>query len=428
VIRLGLVGFGTVGQALVRLIQSGDARLSERLGVRLAVTAIGNRGIDRKKADWVKGPVRWTEDLESVVTDPAVEVVVELMGGIDPAGALITKALGAGKSVVTANKLLLSAHGFELAALAAAKGAGMGIEAAVAGGIPILRAIRESFAGDRLLSVEGILNGTCNFILTEMERTGRSYPDVLAEAQKLGYAEADPASDVEGADAGYKLVLLARMAFGQKAEFGSLFREGITGLLPCDFVYAKLLQRTPRQLASARLLPNGRLALSVRTHMVSLSSMLAKVTGPFNAVQVRGEKGGDFVFSGRGAGGDPTAVAVLSDIIELARSGPRPLVPPLGFPAFEPFSPAGPEEFSAPFYLRFVVRDKAGIIAGISQVLAKHQANIEAVFQAPYGERDALPFVITLETVSQAQVAKALEEIAALDFHVVPPVAFPLTD
>ena len=426
VVRLGLVGFGTVGQALVRLIQSGEERLGERLGVRLAVRAIGNRGIERKKAGWVKGAVRWTDDLESVVTDPEVDLVVELMGGVDPARGLITKALTAGKSVVTANKLLLSAHGFELASLAAARRAGLGIEAAVAGGIPILRAIRESFAGDRLMSVEGILNGTCNFILTEMERTGRSYPDVLAEAQKLGYAEADPASDVEGADAGYKLVLLARMAFGQKAEFGGLFREGITGLLPCDFVYAKLLQRTPRQLASARLLPNGRLALSVRTHMVSLSSMLAKVTGPFNAVQVRGEKGGDFVFSGRGAGGDPTAVAVLSDIVELARSGPRPLVPALGFPAFEPFSPAGPEEFSAPFYLRFVVRDKAGIIAGISQVLARHQANIEAVFQAPYGERDALPFVITLETATQAQVGKALEEIAALDFHVVPPVAFPL--
>ena len=428
VVRLGLVGFGTVGQALVRLIQSGEVRLRDRLGVSLAVTAIGNRGIERKKVGWVAGKVRWTDDLESVVVDPEVDLVVELMGGIDPARSLITKALGAGKSVVTANKLLLSAHGFELTALAAAKGAGMGIEAAVAGGIPILRAIRESFAGDRLVSVEGILNGTCNFILTEMERTGRSYPDVLAEAQTLGYAEADPASDVEGADAGYKLVLLSRMAFGQKAEFPALFREGITRLLPCDFVYARLLQRTPRQLASARLLPNGHLALSVRTHMVSLSSMLAKVTGPFNAVQVSGEAGGDFVFSGRGAGGDPTAVAVLSDIVELARSGPRPLVPPLGFPAFEPFSPAGPEEFSAPFYLRFVVRDKAGIIAGISQVLAKHEANIEAVFQAPYGERDALPFVITLETVSQAQVAKALEEIAALDFHVVPPVAFPLTD
>lgn len=426
VVRLGLVGFGTVGQALVRLIQDGEGRLRERLGVRLAVTVIGNRGVERKRAAWVAGPVRWTDDLESVVTDPEVDLVVELMGGVDPARALITKALEAGKSVVTANKLLLSAHGFELASLAAARGAGLGIEAAVAGGIPILRAIRESFAGDRLVAVEGILNGTCNFILTEMERTGRPYPDVLAEAQKLGYAEADPASDVEGADAGYKLVLLARMAFGQKAEFGALFREGITGLLPCDFVYAKLLQRTPRQLASARLLPNGRLALSVRTHMVSLSSMLAKVTGPFNAVQVRGEKGGDFVFSGRGAGGDPTAVAVLSDIVELARSGPRPLVPALGFPAFEPFSPAGTEEFSAPYYLRFVVKDKTGIIAGISQVLAKHQANIEAVFQAPYGERDALPFVITLETATQAQVGKALEEIAALDFHVVPPVAFPL--
>jgi homoserine dehydrogenase len=260
-----------------------------------------------------------------------------------------------------------------------------------------------------------------------MERTGRSYAEVLSEAQRLGYAEADPASDVEGADAGYKLVLLARMAFGQKAEFSALFREGITGLLPCDFVYAKILRQTPRQLAAAQLLPNGHLSLSVRTHMVSETSMLAKVTGPFNAVQVRGERGGDFVFSGRGAGGYPTATAVLADLVDLTRSGPRPFVPPLGYRRFEPFSLAGQEEFSAPFYLRFVVRDRAGIIAGISQVLARHEANIEAVLQAPFGDREALPFVITLETATQAQVARALDEISRLDFHVVAPVAFPMT-
>ena len=426
-VRLGLLGFGTVGQSLVRLVLGGEKRLGD-LGLDLTFSAIGNRGIERKKAGWVSGPVRWTSDLASVAQGPDVDVVVELMGGLDPAHSLIRKALEAGKSVVTANKLLLATHGFELVDLAAERGVGLGIEAAVAGGIPILRALRESFAGDRIHAIEGILNGTCNFILTEMERTSRPYGEVLAEAQQKGYAEADPASDVEGTDAGYKLVLLARMAFGQKASIEALFREGITGLLPCDFVYARMLGRTPRQIASARLLPNGRLSLSVRTHMVSLASMLAKVTGPFNAVLVRAEKGGDFLFSGRGAGGDPTATAVLADVIELARSGARPSVPPLAFPSFAPLSPAGPEEFAAPFYLRFVVRDKPGIIASISQVLANEEANIEAVFQAPYGERDGLPFVITLETVSQAQVARALEAIAKLDFHVVPPIAFPMTD
>ena len=426
-ISVGLLGIGTVGGGTWNVLARNQEEITRRAGRGIRITKVADKDLARAQ-QLVGGSAAVTADAWEVVNDPAIDIVVELIGGCTVALDLVLKAIENGKHVVTANKALLATHGNEIFAAAQEKGVMVAFEAAVAGGIPILRAIRESFAGDRLVSVEGILNGTCNFILTEMERTGRSYADVLAEAQKLGYAEADPASDVEGADAGYKLVLLARMAFGQKAEFSSIFREGITRLLPCDFVYAKLLQRTPRQLASARLLPNGRLALSVRTHMVSLSSMLAKVTGPFNAVQVRGEKGGDFVFSGRGAGGDPTAVAVLSDIVELARSGPRPLVPPLGFPAFEPFSPAGPEEFSAPFYLRFVVRDKAGIIAGISQILARNQANIEAVFQAPYGERDALPFVITLETVTQAQVAKALEEIAGLDFHVVPPVAFPMTD
>lgn len=426
-VRLGLLGFGTVGQSLVRLVEEQAGRLRDSLGLDLQWSVIANRDIERKRVSWLHSNVRWTSDLESVTSDPQVDIVVELMGGLEPAHTLLRHALESGKSVVTANKLLLAEQGAELADLAQDRGAALGLEASVAGGIPILRAVRESFAGDRLESIAGILNGTCNFILTEMERTGREYADILAEAQRLGYAEADPASDVEGADAAYKLTLLARMCFGQSVEFCRIFREGITRVLPCDFVYARQLERTPRQLASCTQLENGRLLLSVRTHMVSNHSMLAKVEGPFNAVQVRGQRGGEFIFYGRGAGGDPTAVAVLSDVIEIARSGTRQMVPPLGFSRFAPFNPAGTEEFVAPFYLRFVVRDQPGIIAAISRCLAEHHININAVLQAPYADKSALPFVITLEPVSQRQLGEAVGDIARLTFHTLEPVALPMT-
>lgn len=425
-VRLGLLGFGTVGQSLVRLIQGQSTRLRESLGLDFQWSVIGNRAIERKDKTWVTGSVRWTSDLETVARAADVDILVELMGGLEPAHELLRCAIESGKSVVTANKLLLARHGAELADLAQERGVALGLEASVAGGIPILRAVRESFAGDELESVAGILNGTCNFILTEMENTGREYADILEDAQRLGYAEADPSSDVEGADAAYKLTLLSRMCFGQSVEFEQIFREGITRLMPCDFIYARQLDRTPRQLASCTQLAGGKLLLSVRTHMVPNQSILAKVQGPFNAVQVNGKSGGEFVFYGRGAGGDPTAVAVLSDVIEIARSGARMMVPPLGFSRFAPFSPAGPAEFIAPFYLRFVVRDQPGIIASISRSLADHDININAVLQAPFADKEALPFVITLEPVSQAQLQEALGDIGKFAFHVQPPLALPM--
>src|SRR5450756_1662515 len=365
IVRVGLIGFGTVGRAFARVLTREAADLTLRRGVSLSLAAVGTRRADTKRDPGLGTGVRWTEDLASVATDPGIDLVVELLGGIEPANGLIRAALGAGKSVVTANKMLLARHGTELQALAREKGAGLGIEAAVAGGIPILRALRASFTGDRVTAVSGILNGTCNFILTEMEKTGRPYDEVLAEAQRLGYAEADPASDVGGDDAAYKLALLARLAFGRDVAFDQIAREGITRLLPCDFVYARRLLLTPRQLAVARLLESGHLLLSVRTHLVSETSLLAKVTGPFNAVEVRGESGGPFVFSGRGAGGGPTATAVLADVVEIARGG-APAVPPLGFGVLEPCVSATPEEFASPFYLRFVVRDRPGIIADLA--------------------------------------------------------------
>jgi homoserine dehydrogenase len=425
-LRLGLLGFGTVGQALFKLLEKEAPRLRGRLGLDLRVVAIGNRRIAEKKGNRAGTGLRWTDDLASVVTDPDVDLVVELLGGAEPAGALVKSALGKGKGVVTANKLLLAKEGSALAALAEKEGAALGIEAAVAGGIPILRALRESFAGDSVRAVRGILNGTCNFILTEMARSGRSYGEILADAQRLGYAEADPASDVEGHDAAYKLTLLARMAFGRDVQVEQVTRQGITALQGCDVVYARMLGRTLRQIAEARQLPDGRLHLSVRTHLVSNVSILAKVDGPFNLVEVEGENGGLFAFHGRGAGGDPTATAVLADIVDVARGG-RPAAPPFGFPSLLPAEAAGPANFVAPVCLRFVVKDRPGIIAAISRVLADHAVNIEAVFQAPWDDKSALPFVITLEPVAQSQVDAALAALSGLEFNVSPPLALPMT-
>ena len=426
-LRLGLLGFGTVGRALVRLAEADAPRLRGRLGVDLKFVAIASRSLTRRPAEGLPAGARIGEDLRAVATAPDVDVVVELVGGLDPAGPLVVAALESGKSVVTANKLLLAARGSELAELARERGAGLAFEASVAGGIPILRALRESFAGDRIDAVSGILNGTSNFVLTGMARTSRPYAEVLAEAQALGYAEADPASDVEGTDAACKLALLARMAFAQDVPLSAVRTDGITRLRPVDFVYAQMLGRTPRQLGTARRLPDGRLLLAVRTHLVSNESMLARLDGPFNAVQVTTARGGDFVFSGRGAGGDPTATAVLADIVELARSGPRPELPPFAARPLEPCAPAYPADSVAAFYLRFVIADRPGILADLTAILARHGINVDAVFQAPWKDKTGLPFVVTLEPVDEERLGNALAELAALPFHVEPPLALPMT-
>ncbi len=343
-VRLGLLGYGTVARALVRLVATRREAFLRDFGVDLRFSRVASRGLRGRPEGWADGDgsgVRFTSELSEVVGAEDVDLVVELIGGVAPVRGLVRGALQRGKPVVTANKLLLAEHGDELSALATGKGVALGIEASVAGGIPILRALREGLSSDRIVSVSGILNGTSNFILSEMKRTARPFAEILREAQELGYAEADPKADVEGDDAACKLAILARLAFGIAVEPGQVAKAGIAGLLPVDFQLAERLSRVPRLIAVARRLSDGTPVLSVKPQLVSSSSPFAAVEGPSNAVEVICETGGPFLFRGAGAGGAATAVAVLSDILEIARrAGGRPL-PPFGFERFEAVRPSG---------------------------------------------------------------------------------------
>lgn len=427
-LRIGLLGCGAVGRELVRLLASEASRFAEAHGVDLRLVAVASRALPRRPEllSAIPPGVRVGEDLSAVALAPDVDVVVELLGGLEPAGALVESALRAGRSVVTANKLLLATRGAELARLASRTGAALAFEAAVAGGIPILRALRESFVSDRIEEIGGILNGTCNFLLTEMARTGRPYAEVLAEARTLGYAEADPTTDVEGADAACKVALLARMAFGADVPLEVVRTEGVTRLRPVDFVYAQLLERVPRQLGLARRLPDGRLLLSVRTALVPASSLLARVDGPLNAVRVATAHAGEYVLSGPGAGGAPTAAAVLADVVEIARRGAPSLVPPFGTDEPRPCVAGGPADSVAPFYVRFVVDDRPGVLAALTSAFARAEVNVDAVLQVPWTEKRALPFVVTLEPTPEDSVARALAEIAGLPFLVEAPLLLPM--
>ncbi len=427
-LRVGLLGYGAVGRELVRLLGSEGPRLAESYGLELRLVAVASRALPRRPELLSSIPpgVRVEEDLPAVALAPDVDVVVELLGGLEPAGSLVESALRAGRAVVTANKLLLAARGTELARLARGTGAALAFEAAVAGGIPILRALRESFVSDRIEEVGGILNGTSNFVLTEMARTARPYAEVLAEARSLGYAEADPTADVEGTDAACKVALLARMAFGADVPLEAVRTEGVTRLRPFDFVYARLLERTPRQLGQARRLPDGRLLLSVRTALVPTSSLLARIDGPLNAVRVTTAHGGEYVLTGPGAGGAPTATAVLADVVEVARRGASAAVPPFGTDEPRACTFGGPADSVAPFYVRFVVDDRPGVLAALTSAFARADVNVDAVLQVPWAEKRELPFVVTLEATEEARIARALAEIAELPFLVEAPLLLPM--
>jgi homoserine dehydrogenase len=396
-LRIALFGFGTVGSSVARILVE-----SQPHGLEL--THIFNRGVERKRVDWVPAEVVWSDDADAVIGS-GVDVVVELAGGLDPAGGWVRKALEAGKSVVTANKKLIAFHGVELERLAAARGGHLKYGAAVAGGIPVIPGLEQGLAGDRIDRVEGILNGTCNFILSKME-DGAAYNAVLKEAQNAGYAEADPTEDVGGFDARAKLAILMRLALRVEVDPQGIEPRPITDISPVDFSYAQDLGCTIRQVARAERSPGG-VAATVGPMLVAVRSPLAWSRGTENMVILSGHYGGDVVFSGHGAGGHPTAVAVVSDLVALAHGSRR--VEVTSVPAV-----VG-EEFEVPHYIRFLVKDQPGIVAAITSALAAEKINIRAIVQKPGYPAEALPFVVTVEPCKSSALRRALESIRSLD-------------
>lgn len=414
--RVALLGFGTVGQSVAQILTSGDIH-----GVEL--THIFNRQVARKRADWMPSTVRWTESIDDVL-DSDVDIVIELVGGVSPAVDWVRRALESGKSVVTANKQLIAHHGRALLELAFSRGLEVRFEASVAGGIPVLRALQEGLSGDRLVEVRGILNGTCAYILSRMQSQRTSFADALREAQQAGYAEADPTEDVDGADAAAKLAIISAVGLRRPINVSEIATRSIRPIEAVDFEYARELGCTIRQIARASIEDDGRVFAAVRPALVQLTSKFGQIEGSQNIVSVRGVYGGETTFSGSGAGGGPTAVAVVSDVLSvrrtLAGTGSTPLSTPLTqvYPV--------KSDFTAPHYVRFIVNDKPGILAQVSAAYSRYGINIDGVLQLPRFRKDRLPFVTTLEECSESMLDRALADVAQSDYHVQPPLALPI--
>jgi homoserine dehydrogenase len=408
-----------VGGAVLRLLAQNGSLLAARAGRELAVTAVSARHRERDRGIDLEG-VRWYDDPLALAADPEVDLVVELIGGAEgPALALCRAALEAGKPVVTANKALLAHHGAELAALAEGHLVTIGFEAAVAGGIPIVKTLREALAGNRISRVYGILNGTCNYILTTMRESGRSFDDVLAEAQQLGYAEADPSFDVDGIDAAHKLALLSALAFGCAPRFAGVYIEGIRHVSPLDIAYATEMGYRIKLLGVARRTEYG-LEQRVHPSMVRIGTPISQVEGVFNAVVAEGDQVDATLYAGRGAGGAPTASAVVADIADIARGAK---VPVLGVPsaALQRLPAAPMDRHLGAYYFRLMVVDKPGVMAEIAACLRDHEVSIEALIQRVRNPLEPVPIVLTTHETREAQMTGALAHIAALPTVLEPP-------
>jgi homoserine dehydrogenase len=401
VVKVALLGFGTVGSSVAKV-------LAERKFAGIALTHVYNRSVARKKesaaAKYVPATAVWTENIDDVLKSN-VDVVIELMGGLNPVEGWLKKALAAGKHVVTANKQLIAYRGVALQRLAAQHGVQLVYGAAVAGGVPVIPGIKQGLGGDKILRISGIVNGTCNYILSRME-TGADYATVLKDAQQLGYAEANPSADVDGFDARAKLCILSRIALGAELNPDEVATQTISTVEAIDFAYAKELNATIRQVSRAQV-NGGVVHARVAPMLVPLTSPMAWSHGTQNMVVTSGEYGGDVVFSGHGAGGEPTAVAVVSDLLAVAQGAKAVELP------VRKRQVTG--EFLAPHYLRFVVDDKPGIVSAIAGALAKVGANIDSLLQRPGYPKHRLPFVVTTEPCLTSTIEKAMNSLAKLD-------------
>jgi homoserine dehydrogenase len=419
--KVAIVGFGTVGRSVARI-------LSERTPSGLRLTHICNRTLARKQqAEWLPAEVKWTEDIGEILSSD-VDVIVEVIGGLTPAGDWIRSALVSGKSVVTANKQLIAQCGPELIALARKQKRHLAFGASVAGGVPVISGLQEGLAGDELSKIYGILNGTCNYILSQIESAGVPFSTALAEAQRLGFAEAEPSDDIDGFDARAKLAILARVGLRSQADPNDILCRSISTIEAVDFDYAKQLGCTIRQISWAELDSSGggspKLLASVQPALVGLSSPLARVQGAQNLVMSTGRFGGETVFGGHGAGGNPTAVAIVSDLVAIARA---PRGSPLEF-EMSVGSRSVTADFTTRHYLRFTVKDRPGIIATLASIFSDCGINIDSVLQKSGYLKSSLPFVITLEACKASLVETARANIAALDFMVQPCVYLPILD
>ncbi len=408
-VRIGLLGCGNVGSALVRLVQDHGEAVSARTGLHLELAKVAVHSISKARACELPDGVL-TTDAESVVTDPSIDVVVEVMGGIEPARRLILAALQSKKPVVTANKELLANAGPELFEAAQESGVDLLFEAAVAGGIPLIRPLRESLAGDRLQRIMGIVNGTTNYILTKMAEEGQTFSEALAEAQSLGFAERDPTADGEGYDAAAKAAILATVAFGAQVAAGDVYREGISGITPDDISMAHRLGYAVKLLAIVEAV-NGELAVRVHPAMVPLAHPLASVRESFNAVFVEGEAVGDLMFYGRGAGGPPTASAVLGDVIDAAANLRQGRV--AGFPAGGRARIRPVDELRSAYYVTIDVLDRTGVLEQVAGVTARHGVSILKMEQLGLGDEARL--VLVTHTAEERAMQATLADLRQLD-------------
>jgi homoserine dehydrogenase len=416
--NVALLGFGTVGSSVARI-------LCERSNTHLRLTNVLNRNVARKKVDWLPSSVQWTENIDDVLSSD-VDIVVEVMGGLQPTEDWIRRALESGKSVVTANKQLIAHCGPELIGLARQMKQQIHFGASVAGGVPVISGLHEGLAGDELFKICGILNGTCNYILSQIETNGIPFATALREAQKLGFAEADPTEDIDGLDARAKLTILARVGLHCNVKPESIVARSIAAIDSVDFEYANQLGCTIRQISWAEL-KGDNLFAAVQPALVELASPLARVEGSQNLVMATGTYGGETVFGGHGAGGHPTAVAVVSDILAIARAKQAGTNYAGQSVEKTPVVPAKvTADFTTKHYLRFLVKDRPGIIASLATILSHFGINIDSVLQKTGCPKSHLPFLITLEECKASLVEQALQQINSLDFLVQPCLHLPI--
>ena len=425
-LRVAIAGLGTVGAAVADILVSRRDLIEARCGRPIDVVAVSARDRSRDRGIDLSG-MDWFDDAAAMANDADADVVLELIGGEDGiAKDVCEKAIAAGRHVVTANKALLAIHGKALAQSAETAGVGLGYEAAVAGGIPVIKALREGFAGNRISSIHGILNGTCNYILTTMRETGRDFDGVLAEAQELGYAEADPTFDVDGIDAAHKLALLASVAFGVEVDFENVHVEGIRHVSADDIAFAEELGFRIKLLGIASQTPDG-IEQRVYPCMVPMDAPLAHVEGVFNAVVAEGDAVGTSVLQGRGAGAGPTASAVISDIADIARGT---ILPVFSVPAsaLSKSKTVSIENRVGPYYVRLSVLDRPGVIADVSAALRDEEVSVEALLQRGRSAEGSVPVVLTLHETQEAAMQRALARIAKLDTVVEPPCMIRIED